>query len=582
MLNKLFSRLDPNLKRLIAYLPPYKGKFILAMIFTMMAGGTSSLIATLLGQLTDLGFYEKQAWVVIAAPIGLILIAALNGLCTFMSAYLLAKISQSVLITIRTQLFQRILYWPAQTYQEHTTGLVTSKFVNEANTALGGAAQSCITIIRDTMQVVALMGVLIYYNWQLTLVTLIIGPMVAFVLRKISKKMRTIVAESQKMFAKMLSRVQETYEAQRIVKVYNNYDREINRFEDVNKNLRTLALRQMKMSAIGTPATQVITMSGVAIVVAIALVEAQQGMLTMGEFITFLSAMLLIMPPLRHLAGLNATFASMTMAAKSIFETMDKDLEEDKGEEKLTELKDTIEFDHVRLRYPGADDFALKDFSLTVKKGEKIALVGMSGSGKSTVVNLLPRFWLPSEGEIRIDGRDYRDYSLTSLRDRIAIVSQDVVLFDDTIRANIAYGTEGADEASINQVIDAAALRSFIDSLPQGLDTPVGEAGSRLSGGQKQRISIARALLKNADIVILDEATSALDSESEAHIKDALENLMVGRTCFTVAHRLSTIEQSDRIVVMANGDIQEIGSHQDLLQQNGMYARLTKLQNVAS
>ncbi len=580
ILNALTKNIDPNLRRLLTYLPKYKGMFLLSMIFMALSGSSSSLIATFLGKLTDVGFYEKEAWMVIGAPICLIFIAALNGFCVFMSSYLLSKVSQSILVTLRTQLFTNILYWPAHTYQRNTTGLISSKFVNEANVALSNAAKSIIVLVRDSVQVVGLMGILIYYNWQLTLVTLIIAPIIAFVLRKISQKMKAIVGTSQQSIATMLVRVQETYEAQRVVKVYNNYSREISRFEDVNNLIKKISLQMMKMSSMGSPITQLITMVGVAIVVAVALFEAQHGLLTMGEFITFLSAMLLMMQPLKQLTNLNATFVAMAMAAESIFCTMDEPLENDHGTKVVERVKGDIVFENVSLQYPESNGFALKNFNLDVKAGENIALVGQSGSGKSSLVNLIPRFWEPSQGRILFDGEDYKELTLESLRNQIAVVSQDVVMFDDTIRANIAYGVPNATDEQINEVIEAAALTDFIQSLPQGLNTPVGEAGNRLSGGQKQRISIARALLKNSPILILDEATSALDSESEHHIKMALEQLMKGRTCFTVAHRLSTIEKADRIIVMSQGEIQEQGTHADLLAKDGIYANLVKLQNT--
>ena len=576
----VFKKLDPNLLRLMPYIKPHRGKLILAMMFMAIAAGSSSLIAMLLGQLTELGFYEKEAWVILGAPIGLLIIACLHGLSTFMSAYLLGKVNQGALITLREEMFRNMIRWPAKAYQENTCARIAAKFINEANIALTNIGKSLVLLVRDGLQVIALLFILFYYNWQLTLITFIVGPMIVLVLRVISKKMKSVVAENQKTVGLLMGAVQQAYRAQRLIKVHNNHEREYERFGQVNEKIRRESLKVMRLSSLGAPATQVITMCGVAIIIAVALIEAQKGIITMGDFVTFLAAMLMLSNPLRHLAELNATMVGINVAAESIFATIDEQTEEDTSTEELKDMKGEIVFDHVTLRYPNTQKDAVKDFNLTVEPGEHIALVGLSGSGKSSVINLIPRFWEPTEGRILFDGIDYRNIKLKSLRDQIAIVTQDVFLFNDTIKANICYGLKDVPEEAIMKAVEAAALKPFIESLPKGLETTVGEAGGLLSGGQKQRISIARALLKNAPILILDEATSALDSESEHHIKMALETLMQGRTCFTVAHRLSTIENANRIIVMHDGEIREMGSHQELLVLDQAYANLVKLQSL--
>ena len=323
-------------------------------------------------------------------------------------------------------------------------------------------------------------------------------------------------------------------------------------------------------------------MAGVAVVVAFALFEAQQGLLTVGEFITFLSAMLLLMPPLQHLAGLNATFTSVSVAAQSVFSLIDTPEETDSGTESLEHAHGEITFTEVHMSYPGSANEALAGISFSVAAGEHVALVGHSGSGKSTAVNLVPRFWNVSSGSVKIDNIDVRDLTLSSLRHQISVVSQDVFLFDTSIRENVTYGLTGITDEDVKAAIEAAALTEFVQSLPQGLDTRVGENGNLLSGGQKQRVSIARALLKNAPILILDEATSALDSESEQKIKVALDCLMKGRTCLMVAHRFSTIENADRIIVMDQGRIVEEGTPDALIAKNGIYAKLKALQTGGS
>lgn len=569
---------DPALTRLFRYALPYKWQLVMASIWIVGAASMSSLTATLLGKLTDLGFYEKESWVIAAAPATLIGVTLLYAVSTVMSTYLLTKISQSILVTLRTELFARILHWPFANYQSHSTGLVCSKFVNEANIALGGAVSAAIILVRDSLQIIALFAVLFWQNWQLTLVALVVGPVGALIMRAISQRTKRIVKASQAAIAGILSRVQESYKAERLVKISDTYDFEMDRFSPINQKIRRTELKRQVMQGLGTPVTQVITMSGVAVVVAYALFEAQAGRLTIGEFITFLSAMMLLMPPLQHLAGLNATFASISVAAKSIFDTMDEAVEEDKGTVELKNVKGAIEFKDVHLTYPGTTREAIKGVTLSVRPGEHVALVGLSGSGKSSMVNLVPRFWSVTSGAVTVDGVNVEDCTLTSLRDHIAVVSQNVILFDTTVRENITYGMPEVSEAAIEKAVEAAALTEVVAALPKGLDTLVGEAGGLLSGGQKQRISIARALLKDAPILILDEATSALDSESENQIKEALEMLMKGRTCLTVAHRLSTIDRADRIVVMKDGGIVEEGTPAELLAKDGAYARMVRLQ----
>lgn len=569
---------DPALTRLFRYALPYKWQLVMASVWIVGAASMSSLTATLLGKLTDLGFYEKEPWVIAAAPATLIGVTLLYAVSTVMSTYLLTKISQSMLVTLRTELFARILHWPFSNYQSHSTGLVCSKFVNEANIALGGAVSAAIILVRDSLQIIALFAVLFWQNWQLTLVALVVGPVGALIMRAISQRTKRIVKASQAAIAGILSRVQESYKAERLVKISDTYDFEMDRFRPINQKIRRTELKRQIMQGLGTPVTQVITMSGVAVVVAYALFEAQAGRLTIGEFITFLSAMMLLMPPLQHLAGLNATFASISVAAKSIFDTMDEAVEEDKGTVELKDVKGAIEFKDVHLTYPGTTREAIKGVTFSVRPGEHVALVGLSGSGKSSMVNLVPRFWSVTSGAVTVDGVNVEDCTLTSLRNHIAVVSQNVILFDTTIRENIAYGLSHVLDEAIEKAVEAAALTDVIAALPQGLDTPVGEAGGLLSGGQKQRISIARALLKDAPILILDEATSALDSESENQIKEALETLMKGRTCLTVAHRLSTIDRADRIVVMKDGRIVEEGTPAELMAKDGAYAKMVRLQ----
>lgn len=576
-----FLKKNTSATRLLSYLVNFKLMIISSACFMVLSASTSSLIAVLFGNLTQLGFYDQQPWVVIAAPIGLILVAVINGGSMFMSNYLLSKVSQSVLFQLREELFDKILSWPEAEYQRNATGLVASKFVNEANVALSSATRSVIVLVRDFLQIIGLIAVLVWHDIILTLVALIIAPVIIWLIRFISSKLRTILAGAQQNIATLLVRVKESYDARQVIKISNTFDFEAHRFADINNEVCKLVLNMTKVSSAATPSAQFVGVCGVAIVLVVAMIESQRGMLTLGEFITFLTAMVLLLPPLRRMTEINAAFVGISVAAESIFATLDEPSEPDNGSVDLAGVNQGITFENVCLRYPGAQRDAVHDFSLSVNAGETIALVGLSGSGKSSLVNMLPRFWNPTCGRILIDGVDAQTLTLKSLRRQIAIVSQDVVLFDGTIRDNITYGCPGATAEKIRQAIEDSSLTDFISSLPNGLDTPVGEAGGRLSGGQKQRISIARALLKDAPILILDEATSALDADSEHHVKLSLARLMKGRTTFIVAHRLSTIEYATRIVSMQDGSIAEVGVHSELIQTNGVYSHLCKLQGLA-
>lgn len=573
-----FPLLNPGIKRLVRYIVPYKGLVAGAVLCMVIAGASSSLIALLLGKLTDLGFYEQAAWVVMAAPIGLIAIALCHGGSMFLSNYLLGKVSQNVLYTLRAQMFNNMLHWPAATYARNGSAAIASKFVLEANVALSNATKSCITLVRDSCQVVALVGLLIWHNWQLAIVSFVIAPLIWLLLRGISSRMKKVMESCQTSIAGILEHVKEVYQGHKVVKLANTYEKETANFQNINDDVEKMMVDMSKVMSASSPLAQSICMVAVAGVLAFAMYQTHAGVLTLGEFVTFLAALLLLMPPLRNLTEVNAGFVMVGVACGSLFSTLDETMEEDKGTEELESCRGAIEFSHVSLRYPGKDTDAVQDFNLAINPGDCVAIVGLSGAGKTSLINLLPRFWNPSEGQITIDGKDIQSVKLESLRKAIAIVSQDVRLFDDTIRNNLTYGVENATDEDIQKAIKDASIEDFIASLPEGRETQVGEAGSRLSGGQKQRLSIARAFLKKAPILILDEPTSALDRGNEENIKEALKGLMKGRTTIIVAHRFSTIENANVIVAMENGRIKEMGSREELLEADGLFAHLYRLQ----
>ena len=575
---KLKGQQQDAVRRLFSHVIRYKKWLAVAMVAMVVTAGSSSLIAILVGQLTDKGFYEKDPTAIWWAPGALLVISLAYGISSFVSAYFLQIISQDILCKFRTQLFSRVLRWPASTYQKRNSGMVVSVFINQAGTALGTATELMATIFRDSLQIVALLCVLFYHNWQLSLVSFVVAPFLALIIRWVGKKTRRYGGGYQKSLAELTSVVQEGYKGQRMVKIYDAYNYEQQRFMGANELMRKLSVRMKAVSGAGTPMTHFVSMCAVSIVVVVALLQSQHGMLTLGEFITFLSALLLLLTPIRHLSSVNGATSRVRVAAESIFEMLDELEEQDPGKNELKEIRGDVCFERVSHQYAGADKPSVKDFSLEVKAGETVALVGASGAGKTTLINLIPRFWVPSSGEIYFDGIAQSSVTLKSLREQISLVSQDVILFDDTIAANIAYGNETATREQIEEAARAAYLMPFVETLPKGLDTQVGEAGSKLSGGQKQRISIARALLKNAPILLLDEATSALDTESEKYIQKSLDELMKGRTTFVVAHRLSTIIGADKIVVMKNGQICEVGRHDELLQKKGLYEHLYNIQ----
>lgn len=566
------------LMRLFGYLPTYKGYIIGATLAMIIGGGASSLIALVLGKLTDMAFYQQDTIVVYLAPIALVGISILHGGTQYLSQFLLVRVAQGVMLEIRTLMFDRILRWGDELFMKYRCAEVQAKFINEASTALTNAAGVLTIIIRDSIQIVCLLGVLFWHNWLLTLVTFIVGPVIALILKWVNRHIKRLTSQTQKTFGELIGTIQESYNGERVVKIYDGYDYEKERFRNVNERLRSLTLKAQRVYSAGTPLTQFTSMVGVSIVIVFALIQAKMGMLTVGEFTTFLAAMLLLLPPIRKLSSVNGTTAAMT-AAESLFRMIDELPEKDAGTRTLENYSGAVEFRNVSFAYPAKDKKTINNFTLSVKPGEMIALVGSSGAGKSTLINLIPRFWVPTEGEIYFDGIAQSELTLKSLRKQIGLVSQDVTIFDDTIANNIAYGCrDRVTREQIEAAADAAALTDFIKALPEGLDSPAGPNGNHLSGGQRQRVSIARAFLKNAPILLLDEATSALDTESEKHIQKSLDTLLKGRTSFVVAHRLSTIINADRIIVMRDGGIAEIGTHEELLAKGGLYNHLYTLQ----
>ena len=570
---------DPIFRRLFARVLGHRRLLSFAFVGMVVTAAIDPAVARLTGLLLDQSLHANDLSAVLWLPPAFVGLIFLRGLSTFASALLLNRVSQAVLVDLRAEMFDRLLRWPQSTIEATPSGIVVSKFLNEASNALNLAAEVMTTAVRDSLTVVALLALLLYFNWQLTLLTLLIAPLIALVLRTFSARLRRLNLGNQDMLGEMTRAVQEAHEGSRVIKLYDGYAYEHGRFAQINDKLRRFSMKMQAAWSAGTPLTQLIAAIGLSIVMTVGLLQAREQNLSPGDFVTFLAAALLMLPALRGLAGLNGPLARMLAAGESVFAVIDSAGEEDTGTRRIERARGRIELRAVSFAYPGAAQPAVEDIELVVEPGEVIALVGPSGAGKTTLINLIPRFIRPTAGRILLDGIDIAELQLASLRRQIALVSQDVVLFDDTIAANIAYGgSRGASDEAIRAAADAAYLLPFIESLPDGFATRIGENAVKLSGGQRQRLSIARALLKDAPILLLDEATSALDSESERYIQASLERLMKGRTTFVVAHRLSTIEAASRIVVLESGRIVESGRHAELLARGGLYSHLHRIQ----
>jgi subfamily B ATP-binding cassette protein MsbA len=476
-------------------------------------------------------------------------------------------------------MFAHLVRLPARYHLRHSTSVPVTKITYDVS-GVSSAATSVITIgLRDTLTVVGLTAWLFYLNWQLTLISLAIIPLAGLVMRAFSKRLREQSRAAQVGMASMNQALYETIHCQKVVKVFGGEGHEVTRFGRLNNAMRGYAMRQAIAAAAVVPLVQMLAAVAVAVVVWMALLQSQSSGTTVGSFVSFITAMLMLIAPLKHLADINAPLQRGLAASESVFQLLDEQPEPDDGNESLGRARGDVAFEGVHFTYPGAEREALAGVSLAIRAGETVALVGPSGGGKTTLAGLLPRFFTSTAGRIRVDGHDVNSLALASLRANIALVSQEVLLFDDTVAANIAYGgMAGASRQAIESAAAAAHAIDFIRAMPQGFDTMIGEHGARLSGGQRQRIAIARAILKDAPILILDEATSALDNESERQVQAALEGLMTGRTTLVIAHRLSTIENADRIAVLAQGRIVEVGGHDELLTKNGAYAQLYRLQ----
>jgi len=562
------------IKRLWAILKPYRGRAFLSLLAMALTAATQPLLGKALQLLMDRGFNDKIGFSLWWIPGVLVSIFVLRGIGTFATAYYNNWVLSRVLNDLRAQAFARLLRLPVSRFHEESTGKVINTVVGDVRQVVDMINSVFISFVRDVLVVIGLIGSLLWLNWWLTLIAIVVVPLTAVIVRTTSRRLRHLNRENQRVTAEMTQVVEEAARGHQVIRVFSGERYENHRFWLRSEAMRGFSQRMTVAFAATTPVTQIATSVALSLVVVLAL---HAGM-TVGQFTQFVTLMLMLLTPLKALAEVNGPMQRGIAAAETVFELIDAPVEHDPGTRTLARAQGNVRLEHVTFRYPNAQAPALDDVSLDVKAGQTVALVGMSGGGKSTFVNLLTRFYEPESGRLLLDGVPYQDIRMASLRAQLALVSQNVVLFDDTLRANIAYGVEEVDEARLQAAIRAAHLADVVARLPEGVDTPIGENGMRLSGGQRQRVAIARAIYKDAPILILDEATSALDNESERAVQAALDTLMAGRTTFVIAHRLSTIERADTIVVMEHGRIVEQGTHDALLARGGVYANLYRLQ----
>lgn len=569
---------SPQLKRLVLMLPPYKGRLALALLGMALTAASEPALVKMMEVLLDKGFSGKRTFSLWLVPAFLVGIFLLRGVSTFVTTYMITWVSTRLQNRLREGMFARLMDVPLGYYGSNSVGQVINSMMFEVQQIVDMLKTVLTALIRDSLTVVGLLGYLLYLNWRLTLVTLVLIPLIAGVVRLTSKRFRRLTKTFLEINAELTQVVEETTRAAQVIKIFGGQRYEMERFEKRSDKLRGFAMRMATTFAATVPITQVMTACAVSVVIVIALVQAGEGQTTVGSFAAFITAMLMLLTPLKHLAEINGPLQRGLAAAENVFGLIDAAPERTGGKTLPGRATGRLDFIDVGFVYPGQERAALTGVNLSIAPGETVAFVGTSGGGKSTLVNLVPDFHTPTSGEIRLDGEAVGSIALSSLRAQIAMVSQNVVLFDDTVAANIAYGDVNPDRARIEAAVRAAHLQDVVANLPQGLETSVGNNGNRLSGGQRQRLAIARAIYKNAPILILDEATSALDTESERAVQAALDELMRGRTTLVIAHRLSTIERADRIVVLDHGRIAETGTHHQLLEKNGIYAKLYQLQ----
>ncbi|MFP1765860.1 lipid A ABC transporter ATP-binding protein/permease MsbA [Lonsdalea quercina] len=566
-------------RRLWPMITPFKTGLFVAGVALVMNAASDTLMLSLLKPLLDDGFGKADRNVLVWMPLAIIGLMVMRGISSYISSYCVAWVSGKVVMNMRRRLFSHIMGMPVSFFDQQSTGTLLSRITYDTEQVAASSSDALVTVIREGASIIGLFILMFWYSWQLSLILIVIAPIVSYSIRLVSKRFRNISKNMQNTMGQVTTSAEQMLKGHKEVLIFGGQKVEAERFDSVSNRMRQQNMKMVSASSISDPVVQFIASLALAFVLYAASFPSVMETLTAGTITVVFSAMFTLMRPLKSLTNVNAQFQRGMAACQTLFTILDMEQETDKGKRVIERAKGDLEFHHVDFAYPGKETLALNDISLHVPPGKTVALVGRSGSGKSTIANLITRFYDIQSGEIILDGHDLRDYTLSSLRNQVALVSQNVHLFNDTIANNIAYAYDKSfSREDIERAATMAHAMDFISKMDNGLDTVIGENGVLLSGGQRQRIAIARALLRDCPILILDEATSALDTESERAIQSALDELQKDRTALVIAHRLSTIENADEILVVEDGRIIERGNHHDLILRDGAYAQLHKMQ----